>query len=101
MRLLIVATHSCPRSQRHQTFVPLPAVTRSGVRSALRVGCHCAATSGERVARSLYPASTVRPVRTGQPDPLEVRLPTCASHSCPDGQIHHVFVLLAGMIWAG
>jgi hypothetical protein len=68
VRLTTTASHawSGPRSQTHQAYAPVPAGTWSGVSSPLRVGCHWAATSGNRVARE-FVTDTCRPAHAGQP----------------------------------
>ncbi len=65
-----------------------PATTSVGFR-ALRMGCHCAATSGLHVARQLV-TETWTPAQNGQPEP-RVRLQTRCSHtwSGPSLQRHH------------
>jgi len=67
----------------------------------LRVGCHWAATFGNWVARSLTPATVVRPEQTGQPDPAYIRLWTFASHSCPCSQRHHTLSPQPPLTWLG
>lgn len=48
----ICCSHSWPRLQRHHTISPALAEIVSGVTlTGLRVGCHCAATVGNRAAR--------------------------------------------------
>ena len=49
-----MACHSCPFSHCHQTSIWLPGSTASGVKLPFR-GCHCRASSGYRVARSVSP----------------------------------------------
>ena len=46
------AFHSCPRLHLHQTFLLLPGVTWSGVKSPFLVGCHSSISSGFLTARS-------------------------------------------------
>ena len=57
----------------------------------LRVGCHSAATPGNRVTRSLKPGSSRWFAQKGHPAPL-TRFCTIASHSCPHCPSHHTFL---------
>src|SRR5699024_5314161 len=57
------------------------------------VGCHSAATSGKRVARSLNPGRTRLLAQYGQVVLFLTRLPTIACHSCPHSvPIHQAFL---------
>gem|GEM_PF-7002693 len=59
--LTTLASHSCPFSQIHQTFLPVLGVTSSGVNSPFLVGCHCAATFGNFILR-LYSGESRRDI---------------------------------------
>ena len=85
-RLLIWARHSWPWGHCHQTRRWLPGSTSDGVRSPFLVGCHSAARSGERVARSVSPGTGKRPEQYGQPVPLPLRVWTAACQLCPFAQ---------------
>ena len=59
-------------------------------------GCHIAAMSGCVVARSLKPASTVRPEQYGQPGsalPLRARFAMGPDHSWPSLHFHQTRLL--------
>ena len=90
-----LACHSWPLSQRHHTLRLVPAVRSSGVRLPFRVGCHWAASSGRRVARSFSPSASLRLAQTGQPQPFTLVF-TSACHSWPFSQRHHTFRWLPG-----
>mgnify|MGYP000163994202 CR=1 FL=1 len=66
-----------------------------GVRLPFRVGCHWAASSGRRVARSFSPSASLRLAQTGQPQPFTLVF-TSACHSWPFSQRHHTFRWLPG-----
>ena len=77
----------------HQTFLLLPGVTISGVSAPLSDGCHCAATPGQSVSKSLKPGRTFRPAQYGQPLPSE-RTCTVVCHEWPFSHVHQTFFLL-------
>lgn len=92
-RELTSARHSCPFSQRHQTFRCAPATTSWGASAPFFVGCHCFARSGLVAAKSLYPFWMARLVHTGQPRPTTRDL-TMACHSWPCSHRHQTCRLL-------
>lgn len=55
----MAAFQTWPLAHCHQTLRWLPAVTICGVKLPFKVGCHCAATVGSAVARSLKPGRTL------------------------------------------
>lgn len=74
--------HSCPRASPHfhQILRADPATTCAGVSAPFRVGCHCAARSGRRLARLLV-TDARRPLQNGHPVAPAVRLFGDARHS--------------------
>ena len=64
----------------HHTFLPEFAVTSNGFKCPFLIGCHCFASSGFIVCRSLKPGHTACPLINGQPYPL-LRLLTVSCHS--------------------
>ena len=94
-RVAICASHSWPFSQRHQTFLLLPAITSAGMRVPFFVGCHSAASQGCVVARSLNPGSTFLLAQYGHPVALLPALSFgVACHSWPFSQRHQALRLL-------
>ena len=88
LRRATTARHTCPSLHCHHTRLLLPAVTMSGVNAPFSVGCHSAASSGESVARSFSPASTVRPAQTGHRQFALVRVETEVCQACPLPHCH-------------
>ena len=74
VRLAMLARQMCVESTRHchQTFLVEPSVTRDGLRSGFRVGCHSAATSGRWISSRLV-KDTCLPAHAGQPEPTPQR----------------------------
>ena len=66
----------------------------AGERSPFLVGCHSAARSGYRVARSVSPEIARRPLQYGHPVPLPLRVWTAACQLCPFAQRHQTRRLL-------
>jgi hypothetical protein len=102
-RLNTSACHSCEgsREHRHQTFLLLPGVTASGVRTSFLSGCHSSASSG-RSARNEVVGVATRPWHIGQPVPF-FRFETTASHSW-EGSMEHshqTFLWLPGVTASG
>ena len=72
------------------------ACTLVGFKRLFMRGCHMAAMSGCVVARSLKPASTVRPEQYGQPGsalPLRARFAMRPDHSWPSLHFHQTRLL--------
>ena len=69
------------------TLRRLPKETLYGVQFTFFVGCHCAAISGNSVARSFSFGITIRLAQTGHPLPTTRDL-TDAFHSCPRLHTH-------------
>ena len=84
VRALVAACHAWPAGHNHHTFLGEPAVTRSGARSLLRLGCHWAASSAD----------------IGHPLP-PVRCWTLADHVCPSGHCHQTFLPDPAVNWSG
>ena len=109
LRSLIAAFHSKSKcffvlgssyANIHQTFLSVLTVTCVGFKFPFLVGCHCFASSGFTVCKSLNPYNTVFPAKYGQPL-LLLRLETLAFHSnlkcfCVFGSLynnsHHAFL---------
>lgn len=87
VRDLMLACHSWPRTQRHQTFRFEPLVTSPGDSGPFLFGCHCAANRGDTVSRSFFPGITTLPAQIGQPFPSTREL-ILALHSCPSLHFH-------------
>jgi hypothetical protein len=106
VRLDTSASHSWSGAlgHNHQISWFEPGTTWSGVRSPFFVGCHCAATLGNREARELL-IETFRPRQNGQPAgwALLVRalIVACHSWSACFEHFHHTFLLLPGLTLSG
>jgi len=88
-RLRTAACHSCPSGHCHQTLLFVPAVTSVGFNESFLVGCHCCASNGFTVCKSLKPATVTRPLSAGHPaTERRVILPTLRCHSCPSTHCH-------------
>ena len=88
VRLATVASHSCPFLHLHQTSLSEPGTTSRGVKSGLRVGCHCSAISGYRVSRQLSSVASF-PAQAGHPlCGTPVRLLMIAVHWCAGFLLH-------------
>ena len=88
VRLLMVALQTCPKAQRHQIRLSVPATTSRGVSLPFLVGCHSAAILGNTAA-SEFDAQRRRFTQNGQPEPSS-RLAILADHSWsgPSGHFH-------------
>src|SRR5262249_29553662 len=106
VRVYNFACHSwsVPLRHFHHTLASELATTLSGKRFPFLVGCHCAATVGNREARELV-TETFRPAQHGQPVGLDLcaRSATFACHSWsgPFGHFHQTFLLHPGITWSG
>ena len=74
----------------------------SGAVPPFLVGCHCAATSGYRLANELVTDTRI-PAQHGQPLPFMARLEITASQSWsgPSGHIHQAFLAEPARTWSG
>ena len=83
----IATCHSCPHRPSHHTFLFDVEKTSLGVSWPFLTGCHSLAISGNYVAKSLNPVSSLWLLHIGQFCPF-VRWLITACHSCPQAPSH-------------
>lgn len=95
----ILACHSCPLAQVHQTFILEYGETFWEVNSLFFMGCRSSARVGFIVAKQ-FSELIDRLAQKEQPAPLALLL-IFACHSCPLEQTHHAVLLEKAEISSG